>query len=314
MGPTRLLPALALCALALLGTTGCMRSAILRVQIRNAREASASLDSLHDLEVARHVAFAALGQFEGMHRLAPDNEDALFLLTRGWTSATLSFTEEDMEVAEDLHHKELADYHRQRAQSGYERAIQYGLELIAKRSEGFAEARHSDASLRAWLRQHFTTPEDAASLLWLGLAWSARTAVTHTDSDAVADLWVAVALLERSVELDSSQADGAGLVALATYHARSAQAELDESREYFQRAFEVTRSRSLLHRFQYATRYLCARADRAAYVKTLQEIVNAGDIFPERRLGNVIAKKRARRYLGQARLEEMRANCGFDGQ
>ena len=38
---------------------------------------------------------------------------------------------------------------------------------------------------------------------------------------------------------------------------------------------------------------------------------DAGDIFPEQRLQNAIAKRRARRYLGPARMAEVREDCGF---
>jgi hypothetical protein len=285
----------------------------IKAQIESIREASAAFDSLHDVEIARQAAYAQLAQFEGLRRLAPDSEDALFLLTRGWAETTAAFTEEDLEVAEDLRNKDLADYHRQRAMAGYQRAILYGLDLIAHRAEGFAEARRNDASLRAWLKEHFTRPEDAPNLLWLGCAWLSRTNLTREDTDLMADLWVGVALVERSIDLDPRGAHGQGLTLLAAYHARSAQAELDEARSLFQNAFDITSNRSLMQKFHYATRYLCARADKVAYARALREIVDAGDIFPEQRLGNAIAKKRARRYLGKARMEEMRVNCGFSG-
>ena len=58
---------------------------------------------------------------------------------------------------------------------------------------------------------------------------------------------------------------------------------------------------------QLATKYYCAKGDKESYVKTLTEVVEAGDVFPEQRLSNTIAKRRAKRYLGEKRL----AACGF---
>ena len=37
--------------------------------------------------------------------------------------------------------------------------------------------------------------------------------------------------------------------------------------------------------------------DRALFRRLLEEVINAGDVMPEQRLANQIAKRRARRYL-----------------
>jgi hypothetical protein len=295
----------------LLGTTGCIKSTLLKGQIQGTREASSAVDTVHDVEVARSMAYAGLAQFEGMHKLAPDNEDALFMLTKGWAGATFAFTEDDMELAEDHKNKEMAHYHKQRAAAGYERAIAYGLDLLAKRDKGFADARKNDATMRAWLKANFTDKEDAANLFWVGYAWIAKTNINKDDPETVADLFIAVAILERSVELDETYSYGNGLTALAAYHARTAQGELDDSKKLFDRAIAITQGRSLIQKFNYATKYLCAKGDKDGYVKTLQEIVAAGDTMPEQRLTNALAKRRARRYLSKQRMEDARENCGF---
>lgn len=306
----RSLATAALCV-ASLAQMGCIKSMLLKGQIESTRKASAAVDTVQDYEVARTAAFAGLAQFEGMHRLAPENADALFMLTKGWSGASFAFIEDEYESAEDARDKGQAEYHKQRAIAAYERAIHYGIELLSLKASGFEEARKGDASLKAWLQQNFTEKDDAMNLLWVGYAWLAKTNLAKDDPDVVADLFVAVALVERSVELDDAYAYGNGLTMLAAYHARTAQAELDESNALFQRAFAATQGRSLIQKFNYATKYLCARGDKAGYVKTLHEIVDAGDTFPEQRLQNAIAKRRARRYLSKARLEEMRENCGF---
>lgn len=302
----------AVCIASLLSGTGCIKSTLLKGQLQSTREASSAADTLHDYEVARNASYAGLVQFEGLHKLAPNNEDGLFLLAKGWAGAAFAFMEDDWEVAEDVKDEGMAEYHKQRALAAYERSIQYGLELLSKRAEGFAEARKNEKSLKAWLEQHFLDKEDAANLLWVGYAWIARTNVGKDDPDLVTDLWVGVQLVEHSVKLDETYAYGNGLTILAAYHARTAQAEPEESRQYFEKAFALTQGRALLAKFNYAARYLCIKGDKAAYVKTLQEIVDAGDIFPEQRLQNVIAKRRAKRYLGKARMANAREECGFD--
>lgn len=307
----RLLATSAVCLCSLL-STGCIKSMILNGQIKSTREGSSAVDTVQDYEIARSIAFSGLAQFEGMHKLAPDNEDALFMLTKSWSGAAFAFIEDEMEAAEDARDREMAEYHKQRGIAAYERAIRYGLELLSKKASGFDDARKNDASIKKWLKENFTDKEDAPNLLWLGYAWLAKTNLAKEDADVVADLFVGVAIVERSVELDEQYAFGNGVTILGAYHARTAQAELDESKTYFDRAFALTQNRALLQKFNYATKYLCARADKEGYVKALQEVVDAGDTLPEQRLQNAIAKRRARRYLGKARMEDMRENCGFN--
>ncbi len=93
--------ALALAGALGLGTSGCLKQIILDGQIEGTRKASGAIDGFSDFEVARTAAFAGATQFEGMHYLAPSNEDALFMLTKTWTSLTFAFIEDDMEQAED---------------------------------------------------------------------------------------------------------------------------------------------------------------------------------------------------------------------
>ena len=83
------------------GSAGCIKTMLLEGQIESTRTASAAIDTLHDYDVANAVAFAGLAQFEGMHYLAPDNADALFMLTKGWGASTFGFIEDPMEHAED---------------------------------------------------------------------------------------------------------------------------------------------------------------------------------------------------------------------
>src|SRR5580693_7611442 len=93
--------ALAFVAALGLGSTGCIKQIILDGQIEGTRKASAAIEGFSDYEVAQTAAYAGATQFEGMHYLAPTNEDALFMLTRTWTSLTFAFIEDKLEQAED---------------------------------------------------------------------------------------------------------------------------------------------------------------------------------------------------------------------
>ncbi|MEZ4298458.1 MAG: TRAP transporter TatT component family protein [Polyangiaceae bacterium] len=291
-----------------LGTTGCIKQMLLDGQIESTRKASAAVDTVGDYEVANNAAFAGLAQFEGMHYLAPDNENALFMLTKGWAGATFGFIEDRMEEAEDVEGMDspLWLYQQERTKQGYDRAIHYGVELVEKKNPGFKEATRNDDTMKAWL-QGFDV-SDVPNLFWLGYAWIAKVNAGKDDPALVAELYVGVAIMERVAELDGTYMYGSPHTILGAYHARSAAAELDESKKHFDEAIKISEGKVMLPKVQLAAKYYCLKGDREAYVKTLTEVVEAGDTLPEQRLQNAIAKRRARRYLGKERMKA----CGFD--
>lgn len=290
-----------LTSLLLVCSTGCIKKMLINGQIEGTRKASSAFDSIGDYELANKAASSGIVQFEGMHQLAPDNEDGLFLLTKAWTGYGFGFAEDDMEDAQDSGDRELAEYHQRRAIMAYDRAIKYGLELLEHSAKGFADAKQSEPAFGAWLA-HFKGAEDAGNLFWTGYAWMARTNLMKDNAEAVAELWVGVKMVERSVELDPAYNNYTGMVVLAGYHARTAMAELEVSKKLFDQAIEKTGRKSLMVLFQYAARYACAKADAALYTKLLTEVVRAEDPDPNQRLTNTIAKRRARRWLGEKRM------------
>ena len=291
------------------GSSGCIKTMLLEGQIESTRTASTAIDTLQDYEVAQTVAFSGLAQFEGMHYLAPDNTDALFMLTKGWGASTFGFIEDPMEHAEDTEGLDSPNYlyHQARARAGYDRAIYFGVTLLETKHEGFKEATKNDQTIRAWLKQFDDPEEDTQNLFWTAYAWMSKTNAVKEDPSVVADLFIGVAIMERAVELDPTFMSGSGHTALGSYHARSAMAELDEAKKHFDKAMELGKGKFLMTKVQFASKYYCLKGEKAAYERLLNEVLQAGDVMPEARLSNAIAKRRAKRYLG---LERQKL-CGF---
>ncbi len=290
------------------GGTGCIKKLMLDGQIKGTRDGSAAVNTLHDFEVARSVAQAGVGQIEGMHRLAPQNTDALFMLTRSWAGLSFGFTEDDYEVAYEKGDDVMAAYHQARARAGFERAVFYGKELMGHTAEGFDDSLKNANTVRAWLVENYTEPEQAEELLWVGYAWIGRVGASKDIPEIVGEMYIGVELIRRSLELDETVQYGTGHIVMGAYHARTAMAELDESKKHFDRALEINGGKFLAAKLNYATRYYCFKRDKANYDKLLHEVLAAGDDLPEARLPNVIAKRRARRYLGNKIWQE---NCAF---
>jgi len=307
---SRWFPALAALIAALgIGSTGCIKQMILDGQIESTRKASTAVDTLQDFEVANTVAFAGIAQFEGMHYLAPDNKDALFMLTKSWAGAAFGFIEDEMEQAEDIGgiDSPMYLYQQSRAKVAYERAIFYGIKLLELKHEGFKAATKNDQTMKEWLSAFDDPEEDTQNLFWTAQAWMSKVNVAKDDPAMVSELYIGVALMERAVELDETYMFGSGHTALGAYHARSPMAELEDGKKHFDKALALSGGKSLMTKFQLAAKYYCMKSDKEGYVRTLNEVVEAGDVLPQARLTNAIAMRKARRYLSKERMK----NCGF---
>lgn len=298
------------CGLLVLANAGCLKQMILDGQLASTRKASAAATTIGDWEIAQKATFAGLAQFEGMHYLAPENMDGLFLLTKGWAGAAFGFIEDEMERAADEHGdmSPQVEYQKARAVAAYSRAIYYGTQALDMMNPGFEQAKRNAKTLRAWLEGFDDPEEHTPFLFWTGQAWLGKTGLLRDQPAAVSELFVGYEIIKRAVELDETYLDGSGHVMLGAYHARSRMAELDESKKHFERALQINGGKALLTKFQYATRYYCAKMDQESYVRLLEEVLQAGDVLPKARLNNAIAKRRAKRHLRPERMEL----CGFE--
>ncbi len=289
--------------------TGCLKKLLLDGQIASTRKASAAVQTIGDWDVAEKTALGGVGTIEGLRFLAPDNEDALFMLTKSWASIGLGFIEDRMEQAEDDRGpgSPEADYEKRRAVQAYERAVWYGVQLLELDHPGFNEAAKNAETMRAYVAQ-WDEPEDAEKLFWVGYAWLGRVNVQKDNGDLVGQAYVGEVILNQSAKLDDTVMNGSVHVALGAYHARSPMAEMEEGKAEFEKALKIGGDRVLLPKVQYALRYYCLKGDKATYTKMLNEVLAAGDGDPYQRLPNTIAKRKAKRALGKDR---MMRTCGF---
>ena len=296
----------ALLLAACLFSTGCIETILTNGEIASTREAAKSFDTLGDYELAKVSTQAGLAQFEGMHKIAPDNEDALFMLVQGWGGYAWGFVEDEMEEAQLEGRDAAAEYHKKRAKMAYDRAIFYGLELLSHKDKGFDKAKKNDATLSAWLKANFDSKEDAENLFWVAYAWMSRVNLLQGDPAMVADLYIGVDMMQRAFELDPTYYASSPMVAMAAYHGRTADAEVKQARALFDQALKNTKRGALTTQLTYA-QFACTVADKQLYDTLVDEIIAADDPDPNQRLNNTIAKRRASRMKSPKKT----ADCGF---
>jgi hypothetical protein len=273
-----------------------------------ARAASLGVETVHDFEAGEKMAYSGLAQLESLHVLSPENTDGLYLLVRAWTGVGQAFILDDYEQAVERHDDGAADYHRLRARAAFERAKQFGIELLGIRAKGFEAATRNQRTLDAWLMEKFRDPDLAPELLWIGAAWLGRVGTDTENSATIGDLWIGVGLVEQAARLDERVEYGLAHVILGAYHARAIIGEIDEAKVHFDRALAINGGKYLPTQLQLAARYHCLKHDKSAYDRTLAEILAARDPLPEARLANTVAKHFAERYQGNKLWQE---ECGF---
>jgi hypothetical protein len=307
------LATLSCAALLSLGSNGCIQKVLVDGQIASTREGAGAFDTIGDVELGRVAAEGSFGMAEGLHALAPYNINALFMLTKSWTGYGVGFILDKVEAAEDAGDDAAEEYQRKRAKMAFDRAIFYGLQILGQRSEGFDQAKKNAATLDRWLSDHFKQKDDAAALIWTGLAWLQRVDVMKGDDNEgpvlLAELYVGASMIERAAALDPSAEHYTGLVVLGGYHARLAFAELDQAKQIFDRVLGETQGKNLTAPVTYATTYACMKGDGALYQDLLNRVIVAQDPDPSQRLANAIAKRRAKRWLSKKRAKN---SCGID--
>lgn len=252
------------------------------------------------LSVARDAAPAQLEQVAGMLETDPENRILLEQAARGFALYGFGFVEDDLEsLPEDAAH---ADRHRALvadATEAYDRAFRYAVRLLATYDRDLPRAVAGDeAGLRAAVAR--LDARAAPALALAGLAIASALQWNRADPARAVDLPKAIVLLERSRALDPRYDRGAAAMILGIVFAQPAAVggRPEEARALFAESIAVTGGRYLFPRVMLARAYCVAVSDRALFRKTLEAVLaERPDAYPEARLANEMARRRAARYL-----------------
>ena len=241
---------------------------------------------------------ASIIQLEGLLRIVPENETIGMSLVAAYIGYGTGWIEDRVEVADFDDEWEEADRLRARALVMYERAWDLSKYYLSLRGEGFQEALDGGVdTLDQWCRINLIEKEDAAILLWAGASLGARINMGMEDIDTVADLPLAKVLLAYSVELDPDYLFMIGQMTMATLAASEFPPDMDRAKALFDDTLEKTERRNLQVQLAMARYYAVAIGDHRLFRSLLEEVVDAGNVLPEARLSNTLARRKAERYL-----------------
>ncbi|MEM9074289.1 MAG: TRAP transporter TatT component family protein [Myxococcota bacterium] len=254
--------------------------------------ASPALDEHWDVDLAGEALPSSLMQMEGLLQVVPENEEVLLNAIRGYVSYGYGWVEDRAEVLRAAGDTQAAEREVKRAILVYERGATLAKHYMALRHDGFDDARRDTQAFRRWLRN----VDDADDLWWVGYAWGQHINARYPNSPHP-DRAFAISMVRRSVELDPTVYGAAGSAFLAYVATRAPGSTVEGAERAWTLALERAERRNLLMQVIMARTYAVRIRDRELYLTLLREVLTAGDVAPELRLSNRIAKRRARRYV-----------------
>jgi len=319
-------------AVATLALAGCDMAAFaagstIKVFVR----ASPAIQRYRDPDLAEAAIPGSISQLEGVMSIKTEDPDLRMLLGRSYGSYGYAFLEEHMEQAAITDDQVQVEYFRNRASMAYARGKEVTMEMMTlwEDEDGGAQGAHS-RGIDSWKRYllKFEDEEQAPILFWCAYNWARYIGVNRNQMDAVADLEFVRELANRVLQLDRTYfhyapvAMHAGL--LATLPAAVGGQPVVAKTE-FEQVINLRQRKNLLYIVTEAQLVAIALQDRALYRTLLQEVIDADEnIDPANRLGNIIAKRRAVRWLarideffepveGEAPAAQPRGNCDEPG-
>lgn len=262
--------------------------------------AAPAIEQYWDYDTAGAAFPANIIQLEGILRVVPDNEVVIVSAIGAYVGYGNGWIEDRIEVADAGDDWREAEELRARALIMYERAWDLSKHLLRLRGEDLDEALSlGPDALSQWLNTVLTKPEDAPVAFWAGASLGARINMGMEDMDTIADLPLAKVLLAHSVTLDPDWLFMTPMMTLGVLAASEFPPDMDKAKTIFDEVLAGTERRNLMVQLNMARYYAVNKGDSKLFKELLNEVLDAGDVLPEARLSNVIARRRAKRYLDQ---------------
>jgi predicted anti-sigma-YlaC factor YlaD len=252
-----------------------------------------------DPELVREAVPFGLKTMEGLLEENPRHEGLLTALASGFTQYGYAFVQSDAELADLEGRLDAARAGRERARRLFLRARDYGLRGLEARHEHLAQRLRDGREVPGALRK--AEKGDVPLLYWTASAWTLAIANGKGDMQLVAELPVALAMMERGLALEESWGQGAIHEFFLAYDATRTAAEgggPERAKAHLDRALALSMNKKLGPRVSWAEGVLVQKQDRAEFTRVLEEVLRADPgAEPRFRLANIIAQRRARALL-----------------
>jgi tetratricopeptide (TPR) repeat protein len=227
---------------------------------------------------------AYLMLLDGLIEASPDNGKLLVSGCQAYSTYASLFT---------------AEAEQTRTGALYARAREYGFRALSTRAD-LRVALSGTLPEFSVMLQRFGKG-DVPALFCTASSWARWTAANLDNLEALAELPLLEATMERILELDESYSYGSPHLLLGTYLAAKPAVlggDMAKAKEHFDRALALADGKFLPAKVLYAKYYVRRIQDRELFVRTLEEVLSApSDTVPELTLSNAVAKEQAKELL-----------------
>jgi len=263
----------------LLFTACSMDQTLVRASIPMIEGGVEALNHETDLDLAEDSIPANLNMLRGMISIDPENTELHTYAAQAFYGLAYGFNE---------------DTQPERPSDFYLRGMKHGIQALELNG-----AKDLLDSKLADFNQEVSKmgKRDVAALFWTASCWAKWIDMHRDDPEAIAQLARATALMQRVIELEDTFYYGGAHMYFGVYYGSRAPTiggDFNKSREYFDRAREITSGRLLIPDLLQAQYLARQQHDREQFHKLLTGIINApDDLMPELGLQNQIAKRKA---------------------
>jgi predicted anti-sigma-YlaC factor YlaD len=286
------LAALGVLCLALAGPACSPKTYAIKMVADTLSEGTSSFATDDDPELIKDALPFGLKTLEGLLAQLPTHRPLLGSLAVGFTSYSAGFIQPEIRPLESVD-LDLARAKKVRARRMFIRARDYGLRALEVNYPNLRQNLMSDP--KAALAK--TVKKDVPDLYWTAAAWGSAISLGKDQMDLVADVPIVDAMIHRALELDESWDSGALTEFMIAFESRGdAQGgSLERARTYYNRTIELAGGKRISPLVSLAENVSITTQNRAEFETLLDEALAFNcDTYPETRLVNMLAQKRAR--------------------
>lgn len=255
----------------------------------------------NDVEIGENAGLTMIKTMEIFQHDNPKNKNYLILLSRSYATYAFGFLEWNL-----IKYKGVDEARRAvteaRAKNFYLKGKEFSLRVLNRDPE-FEKTLTKDLdSFKKALRG--MGRGDVPALFWCAFNWGSWINLSKDSPLAIAEFPKVQAMMERVLELDEDfYFAGPHLFMGFAYGSRPAMfgGNPAKSKEHFEKALALHKRKFLTTQVLYAQTYAVQNQDRTLFESLLNEVLNTNaDVLPEARLGNEIARLKARYFLDNA--------------
>ncbi len=256
-----------------------------------------------DYELARTAIPGALKTVEAFWIVDPDNWRLNKILTEGYCQYGTAFVEDDWEAAKFRKDLEAVEYNNTRSNKIFTRCLNFALKALGPRWQ--KEIFEGPEVVAKLVKE--TSSEKRFELLFAGMALGSLVNHNLTRVEMIANLPTVEVIMNRVLEMDKSNPPKNEMHAALPYIAlgmvssgrpQAMGGDPVRAKAMFEKALEVTKNKMLLARTLMAYRIGLQTNDPKFFHEQLKIVLEtAPSVWPEQRLGNEVAHRKARRYL-----------------